>query len=54
MVGTDTAARLGGDAAVVRGMAVIADSPMTTDCTPRYVQADPQQGGRQAVAEKLA
>ena len=24
---------------------------MTTDCTPRYVQADPETGGEQAVAE---
>jgi len=24
---------------------------MTTDCTPRYVVADPEEGGRQAVAE---
>ena len=24
---------------------------MTTDCTPRYCRADPETGGRQAVAE---
>ena len=42
----------GGDAAVVelpdrsgRGLA------MTTDCTPRYCEADPFEGGKQAVAE---
>lgn len=51
MVGTDTAARLGGDAAVVRLHGSNRGLAMTTDCTPRYVQADPQQGGRQAVAE---
>ncbi|WP_425406266.1 phosphoribosylformylglycinamidine synthase subunit PurL [Hwanghaeella sp.] len=41
----------GGDAAVVR----IPDSrkalATTVDCTPRYCLADPEQGGRQAVAE---
>ena len=41
----------GGDAAVVR----IPDSTkalaMTVDCSPRYCVADPEQGGRQAVAE---
>ena len=51
MVGTDTAARLGGDAAVVRLHGSNRGLAMTTDCTPRYVHADPQQGGRQAVAE---
>jgi len=51
MVGTNTAARLGGDAAVVRLHGSNRGLAMTTDCTPRYVQADPQQGGRQAVAE---
>jgi phosphoribosylformylglycinamidine synthase II len=51
MVGTDTAARLGGDAAVVRLHGSNRGLAMTTDCTPRYVQADPQQGGRQAIVE---
>lgn len=51
MVGADTAARLGGDAAVVRLHGSNRALAMTTDCTPRYVQADPQQGGRQAIAE---
>jgi phosphoribosylformylglycinamidine synthase len=41
----------GGDAAVVR----IGDGPkalaLTTDVTPRYVEADPFEGGKQAVAE---
>ncbi|MBC6439935.1 MAG: phosphoribosylformylglycinamidine synthase subunit PurL [Rhodospirillales bacterium] len=47
-----TVERPGGDAAVValpgatgKGLAV------TTDCTPRYCEADPVAGGRQAVAE---
>jgi len=51
LVRGDTVARPGGDAAVVRvgedGRAVA----ITTDCTPRYCLADPEQGGRQAVAE---
>ena len=41
----------GGDAAVVR----IEDGPkalaLTTDVTPRYCEADPFEGGKQAVAE---
>ena len=51
MVMGDTVQRPGGDAAVVRihnserGLAV------TTDSTPRYVKADPFEGGKQAVAE---
>jgi phosphoribosylformylglycinamidine synthase len=51
MVMADTVARPGGDAAVIR----IHDSnralAITTDCTPRYVAADPVEGGKQAVAE---
>jgi len=51
MVMGDTVQRPGGDAAVVR----IHDSErglaITTDCTPRYVKADPFEGGKQAVAE---
>jgi phosphoribosylformylglycinamidine synthase subunit PurL len=46
-----TVVRPGGDAALVR----LPDSPkglaLTTDCTPRYCQADPKAGGAQAVAE---
>ncbi|HEY7688642.1 MAG TPA: phosphoribosylformylglycinamidine synthase subunit PurL, partial [Dongiaceae bacterium] len=46
-----TVQRPGGDAAVVR----LPDSrkalAMTSDCTPRYCQADPKRGGAQAVAE---
>jgi phosphoribosylformylglycinamidine synthase II len=41
----------GGDAAVIR----IGDGPkglaLTTDVTPRYCEADPYEGGKQAVAE---
>ena len=51
MVMGDTVQRPGGDAAVVRihgGNKAVA---ITTDCTPRYCQADPHEGGRQAVAE---
>ncbi|MEK9968180.1 MAG: phosphoribosylformylglycinamidine synthase subunit PurL [Ferrovibrio sp.] len=52
LVRGDTAQVPGGDAAVVRveGHATKALA-MTTDCTPRYVFADPVEGGKQAVAE---
>jgi phosphoribosylformylglycinamidine synthase II len=47
----NTVQRPGGDAAVVR----INDGPkalaLTVDVTPRYCEADPLEGGRQAVAE---
>lgn len=47
----NTAQRPGGDAAVVR----IENGPkalaMSTDVTPRYCEADPFEGGKQAVAE---
>ncbi len=47
----NTLQRPGGDAAVVR----VGEGPkalaMTTDVTPRYCEADPYQGGKQAVAE---
>ncbi|WP_051014718.1 phosphoribosylformylglycinamidine synthase subunit PurL [Teichococcus cervicalis] len=51
-VGGQTVKRPGAaDAAIVR----LEDSQralaMTTDCTPRYCVADPEEGGRQAVAE---
>ena len=51
MVMTDTAQRPGGDAAVVRIHGSNRALAITTDCTPRYVKADPREGGRQAVAE---
>ena len=47
----NTLQRPGGDAGIVR----IEDGPkglaMTCDVTPRYVEADPLEGGKQAVAE---
>jgi phosphoribosylformylglycinamidine synthase subunit PurL len=50
-VGADTVQRPGGDAAVVRVHGTKKALAMTTDCTPRYVCADPVEGGKQAVAE---
>jgi phosphoribosylformylglycinamidine synthase II len=50
-VGADTVQRPGGDAAVVRVHGTDKALTMTTDVTPRYCQADPVEGGRQAVAE---
>ncbi|HEX4194362.1 MAG TPA: AIR synthase related protein, partial [Stellaceae bacterium] len=41
----------GGDAAVVRLPGRRKALALTTDCTPRYCQADPKRGGAQAVAE---
>jgi len=41
----------GGDAAVVRIPDSLKALATTVDCTPRYCLADPEQGGRQAVAE---
>jgi phosphoribosylformylglycinamidine synthase II len=50
-VGNQTLADSGGDAAVVRVYGTDKALAMATDCTPRYCQADPVMGGRQAVAE---
>jgi phosphoribosylformylglycinamidine synthase subunit PurL len=50
-VGADTAQKSGGDAAVVRVHGTNKALAITTDCTPRYVYADPYEGGKQAVAE---
>ncbi|MFN3658559.1 MAG: phosphoribosylformylglycinamidine synthase subunit PurL [Pseudolabrys sp.] len=51
VIGGNTAQRPGGDAAVVR----VEEGPkalaLTTDVTPRYCEADPFEGGKQAVAE---
>jgi phosphoribosylformylglycinamidine synthase len=51
VIGGNTVQRPGGDAAVVR----VGDGPkalaLTTDVTPRYCEADPFEGGKQAVAE---
>jgi len=41
----------GADAGVVRVHGSGKSLAVTSDCTPRYVTADPRQGGRQAVAE---
>jgi phosphoribosylformylglycinamidine synthase II len=51
MVGNETVARPGGDAAVVRVHGTNKALAITTDCTPRYCYADPIEGGKQAVAE---
>jgi len=51
MVMGDTVQRPGGDAAVVRVHGSGKGLALTTDVTPRYVAADPYEGGRQAVAE---
>jgi phosphoribosylformylglycinamidine synthase II len=51
VIGGNTVQRPGGDAAVVR----INEGPkalaLTSDVTPRYCEADPFEGGKQAVAE---
>jgi phosphoribosylformylglycinamidine synthase len=39
------------DAGIVRVHGTRKALAVTSDCTPRYVQADPYQGGKQAVAE---
>jgi phosphoribosylformylglycinamidine synthase II len=51
-VGGQTVQRPGGaDAAVVKLEGLKRALAMTTDTTPRYCQADPEEGGKQAVAE---
>ena len=40
----------GGDAAVVRVHGTGKALAISTDCTPRYVHADPYEGGKQAIA----
>ena len=47
----DTLIGPGGDAALVRVHGTKKALAVTTDCTPRYVEADPFEGGMQAVAE---
>ncbi len=51
MVMADTARGPGGDAAVVRVHGTNRGLAITTDSTPRYCLADPETGGKQAVAE---
>ncbi len=41
----------GADAGVVRVHGSLKALAVTSDCTPRYVEADPFEGGKQAVAE---
>ncbi len=51
-IGGQTVKRPGAaDAAIVRLEGRRRALALTTDCTPRYVQADPEAGGAQAVAE---
>ena len=50
IIGSDTLQRPGGDAGVVRVGAEKALA-FTSDVTPHYVEADPREGGKQAVAE---
>ncbi len=47
----DTIAPPGGDAGLVRIHGSQRGLAASTDCTPRYVEADPRTGGAQAVAE---
>jgi len=47
----NTVQRPGGDAAVVRVLEGPKALALTSDVTPRYCEADPYQGGKQAVAE---
>jgi phosphoribosylformylglycinamidine synthase subunit PurL len=50
LIGSNTAQIPGGDAGVVR-VGPNKAIAVSTDVTPRYVQADPFEGGKQAVAE---
>ncbi|MFC3124301.1 phosphoribosylformylglycinamidine synthase subunit PurL [Pseudoroseomonas globiformis] len=51
-VGGQTVKRPGAaDAAIVKLDGLARALAMTTDCTPRYCAADPEEGGKQAVAE---
>jgi len=47
----DTIAPPGGDAGLIRVHGSRRGLAASTDCTPRYVEADPRTGGAQAVAE---
>ena len=51
MVMADTNRGPGGDAAIVRVHDTNRGLAITTDCTPRYCNAEPETGGMQAVAE---
>ena len=47
----DTITGSGGDAALIRVHGTNRGIAVTTDCTPRYIKADPETGAMQAVAE---
>jgi len=51
MADTVDSSQSGGDAAIVRIHGKNKAVAISTDCTPRYVQADPYMGGKQCVAE---
>lgn len=51
VIGGNTVQRPGGDAAVVRVEEGPKGLALTVDVTPRYCEADPFEGGKQAVAE---
>ncbi len=51
MADTVDSSQSGGDAAIVRIHGTNKAVAITTDCTPRYVEADPYEGGKQCVAE---
>ncbi len=51
MTDTVDSSQSGGDAAIVRIHGSNKAVAITTDCTPRYVEADPYEGGKQVVAE---
>jgi phosphoribosylformylglycinamidine synthase len=51
VIGGNTVQRPGGDAAVVRVNEGPKALALTVDVTPRYCEADPFEGGKQAVAE---
>ena len=51
MTDTVDSSQSGGDAAIVRIHGSNKAVAITTDCTPRYVFADPYEGGKQCVAE---
>ena len=54
MTDTVDSSQSGGDAAIVRIHGTNKAVAITTDCTPRYVEADPYEGGKQCVARNLA
>ena len=47
----DTIIGPGGDCALIRVYGTTKGLALTVDCTPRYVEADPYNGGKQAVVE---